>query len=65
MVSQNKQSPTGPIAIGLGLVVFSLGLTLDVIGIGATEGFGMIQIAMVVVGATAVVVGIVLARRSR
>lgn len=41
----------------LGLVVFLLSLFLDEIGIGSTPGYGLVQIAGMIVGAAMVIYG--------
>ncbi len=53
----------GIVLLLVGVVVFVLALAADVIGIGGYPGFGSSQIAGIVAGAIAAVVGLVLTRR--
>ena len=53
----------GIVLLLVGVVVFVLALAADVIGIGGYSGFGSSQIAGIVAGAIAAVVGLVLTRR--
>jgi hypothetical protein len=47
----------------LGIVLFVLSLAADAIGLGGSPGFGGIQIAGILLGALAAVVGLLIMRR--
>ena len=51
------------ILFALGIVLFVLSLAADAIGVGGYAGFGGIQIAGILLGALAAVVGLLMMRR--
>lgn len=53
----------GLILAALGVVVALVGLTADALGTGGSLGFGLHQIAAVVIGVLAAGIGLLLARR--
>lgn len=53
----------GIVLLVIGIVILILSLAVDFIGLGAHRGFGYYQIIGIIVGAIAIVVGLILSLR--